>query len=85
MGRDPIVGIQAPAQISMAFLFYAMLNTIFVVYNGQNLSVYRAVAACLNLKNGQEIRTEAHFWEILGANASHGISLCESQVKQKSN
>jgi len=62
-----------------------MSNTITVIYRGNLLSVYRAVADSLKLKNGQTIHTESHFWEILRANASFGISLCESAMQTNPN
>ena len=49
-------------------------NYITVWYNGSGLSVSKEVANLRNLKQGYKIKTEAEFWQILGANATHGIS-----------
>ena len=62
-----------------------MTNKITVTFRGQMMSVYRAVADKLDLKNGQVIRDEKHFWEILAANASFGISLSEHAMQTTPN
>lgn len=62
-----------------------MKNTITVIYEGQWLTVFKAVADALGLKDRQTVLTEKHFWEILHANASHGISLCEHELQTTPN
>jgi hypothetical protein len=62
-----------------------MQNTIVIHFRGNALIVSWAVANSLNLKNGQEIRTESHFWDILAANASHMLSICEHALETKPN
>lgn len=49
------------------------MGTITVWYNGSGLLVFKEVAALLKIPNGYRIKTEEEFWEILGANAQHGI------------
>jgi hypothetical protein len=51
-----------------------MNNNITVWYNGSGLLVSKEVANLRNLKHGHRIKTEAEFWQILGANATCGIS-----------
>lgn len=57
------------------------MQDITVWYNRQALIVYAAVAESLKLKNGHRCRTEREFWEILSANTSHGIAICEHQLR----
>lgn len=59
------------------------MDKITVYYKSNVLIVYKSVAERLNLKNGQTITTEAHFWEILGQNANHGILLCNAELRPK--
>jgi len=61
------------------------MKTIIVIYNGSMMSVWETVAERLNLRNGQVIQTEAHFWEVLTANASFGLSICQHQMQTKDN
>ncbi len=61
------------------------MKTIIVEYKGFWLSVWKAVAERLNLTNMQVIQTEAHFWEILRANASFGLSICEHEMQTNEN
>lgn len=61
------------------------VETITVFYKGNSIIVFKVVADALGLKQGQRIETEAHFWEILGANCAHGISLCEHKLQTNPN
>lgn len=57
------------------------MQTIDVWYNGMILTVYKSVADRLNLRHGQHIRTEEQFCEVINANASFGISLCQHEME----
>lgn len=59
------------------------MNTITVYFNGNGLMVNNKVAEKLSLKNGQNIKTESHFWHILGENAS--FNLMEIDLIKRSN
>lgn len=61
------------------------MDTITVYYNGSAIIIFSAVARLFNLRNGQQILTEREFWQILSANASHSISLCEHQINSSEN
>lgn len=68
-----------------AFLLVKMEKTITVWYNQMALSIFKAVADALDLSDGEVLQTEKRFWEMLGANASYGISLCEHKLQTKPN
>ena len=55
-------------------------TTITVWYDGQALLIFESVAEMLNLKDGQQIRTEKEFWKILGQNAEVGIASCKQML-----
>ena len=50
------------------------MKNITVWYNGSGLLVSKEVANLKGIKNGYRVRTEAEFWELIGANATHGIN-----------
>lgn len=59
------------------------MNTITVYYKGNGLLVNKSVAEKMQLRNGQNIKTETHFWQIIGENASR--SLTEIDLIRRSN
>ena len=61
------------------------METIVVVYEGSWMSVWKCVAERLQLTDMQVIQTESHFWEILSANASFGLSICEHEMQTNEN
>ena len=56
---------------------------ITVWYDGQAIFIFKSVAEMLNLKDGQQIRTEQEFWNVLGQNASVGIAACKQMLSVK--
>ncbi len=61
------------------------MDTITVIYDGTPMIVSSAVAVSLGLKNGQTVKTEAEFWEILRANASYNIAICSAKLNECKN
>lgn len=58
-----------------------MQNTHITVWdNGKNLFVFKAVAEMLDLKDGQQIRTEKEFLNVLQQNATFGIATCNQML-----
>lgn len=62
-----------------------MEEFITVWYKQGTMSVPNSVAERLKLKDNQHIQTENHFWEILRASASYGISICEHYIQTTDN
>ena len=62
-----------------------MEKTITVWYKQMPLFVFKAVADALGLSDGEALESEKKFWEVLGANASYGISLCEHKLQTNPN
>lgn len=58
---------------------------ITVYYKGSGLLLSKIVAERFNLKNGQTIYSERLFWEVLGANAEHGIMTCKAAIWAENN
>ncbi len=57
-----------------------MDKTITVYYQGSALLVYKVVADRLHLRQGQVLQTEAHLWDVLRQNATHGLLMCQHQL-----
>ncbi len=51
------------------------MNTIIIYFQGNSLIISKQVATQFNIQNGYRVKTEAEFWEILGANASYNIAV----------
>ena len=56
------------------------MSSITVWYDGKALLVFKSVAEMLNLKDGQQLRTEKEFWEVLRQNAEVGIASCRQML-----
>lgn len=50
------------------------MESVAIYFQGNGLMIFKQVAKQFNIQNGYRIKTEAEFWEILGANASYGLA-----------
>ena len=83
--HQPTANSQQPTANSQQPTANSQRDTITVYFDGLAMSVWRAVSEPLNLKNGQILLNEKHFWEVLRANASFGISICEHEISKNNN
>lgn len=57
-----------------------MENETITVWDGNTLMIYKEVADMFGLKDGDDIYTEQRFWEVIGANSTHGIAACQLEM-----
>lgn len=61
------------------------METITVIYNGEKVLVFKTVAQHLGICDGQTIQTLSCLKDVMCANASYGISICEHEIEPKQN
>jgi len=58
------------------------VEKILVIYDGRTILLYPEVAAIFNIKDGYTIKSEAEFWQILGANAHYGAEIMKVNISK---
>ena len=60
------------------------MKTINVITpTGMTLMIYEEIADYMNLSQGEQIKTEDRFWEILRKNCEFGILMCKIQLTRE--